>query len=89
MDEDAAVRYRQTQLFEAKSADIPQQLAITGDQQGTAILGQKIPFPRSRDKAITKATALRAAWSIVLARYSDSDDVCFGSVVSGRNAPVP
>lgn len=36
----------------------------------------------------TKATALRAAWSLILARYSDSDDVCFGATVTGRQAPV-
>ncbi|KAH7303238.1 hypothetical protein B0I35DRAFT_498680 [Stachybotrys elegans] len=29
-----------------------------------------------------------AAWGLVLARYSDSDNVCFGVVLSGRSVPV-
>lgn len=39
--------------------------------------------------SVTKATVLRAAWAIVLARYCDTADVCFGISVSGRHAPVP
>jgi amino acid adenylation domain-containing protein len=34
------------------------------------------------------STVIRAAWGILLARYSDSDDVMFGETVSGRNASV-
>jgi amino acid adenylation domain-containing protein len=37
----------------------------------------------------TWSTILRAAWSLVLARYSRSSDVVFGATVLGRQAPVP
>ncbi|KAI9372444.1 hypothetical protein BJX61DRAFT_507131, partial [Aspergillus egyptiacus] len=36
----------------------------------------------------TLTTILRAAWSLVLARYSRSTDVVFGATVLGRQAPV-
>ena len=37
---------------------------------------------------VTHATMLRAAWALVLSRHTSSEDVVFGSVISGRNAPV-
>jgi amino acid adenylation domain-containing protein len=37
---------------------------------------------------ITVSTLLRAAWAIVLARQSESDEAVFGVTLSGRNAPV-
>ncbi|KAL6812971.1 hypothetical protein GGI42DRAFT_313353 [Trichoderma sp. SZMC 28013] len=88
IDEDSAAEYWRKQLHEAKPATFTQQITTTSDQQSTAILKQKIHFPRSTNATVTKATVLRAAWSIILSRYCDSDDVCFGSVVSGRNASV-
>lgn len=37
-----------------------------------------------RGRRITSATLVQAAWAITLSRYCGSDDVVFGSVVSGR-----
>ncbi|KAK3328127.1 hypothetical protein B0T19DRAFT_461502 [Cercophora scortea] len=36
----------------------------------------------------TTSTLLRAAWTLVLSRWTESSTVGFGTVVSGRNAPV-
>lgn len=47
-----------------------------------------ISLPKRSDKSLTMATIVRAAWAILLASYCDSGDVCFGTIVSGRNAPV-
>jgi hypothetical protein len=41
------------------------------------------------DTSITKATILRAAWAMVLARYCDTNDITFGTAVSGRQSSVP
>lgn len=38
----------------------------------------------ARRHALTQATLFRAAWALVLARYSGETDVLFGSVTSGR-----
>jgi amino acid adenylation domain-containing protein/non-ribosomal peptide synthase protein (TIGR01720 family) len=43
----------------------------------------------ARRHALTQATLLRAAWALVLARYSGETDVLFGSVVSGRSPDLP
>lgn len=37
----------------------------------------------------TLSTLAEAAWGILLGRYFDSEDVCFGIVRSGRTIPVP
>ncbi|RAL07335.1 acetyl-CoA synthetase-like protein [Aspergillus homomorphus CBS 101889] len=38
---------------------------------------------------ITMASMIRAAWGILIGSHSESEDVVFGNIVSGRNAPVP
>lgn len=37
----------------------------------------------------TLAILLRAAWSIVLARYLDAENVLYGLTLSGRDVPIP
>ena len=43
----------------------------------------------ARRHALTQATLFRAAWALLLARYSGEIDVLFGSVTSGRPADLP
>ncbi|TDF92726.1 non-ribosomal peptide synthetase [Paenibacillus piri] len=40
-------------------------------------------------QGVTLSTALQAAWAVLLSRYQQSDDVIFGTVVSGRPAEIP
>lgn len=39
-------------------------------------------------KSITLANVINASWALVLRRYTGSDDVCFGYLSAGRDAPV-
>ena len=43
----------------------------------------------AREQRITVNTLLQAAWALVLARSTGSDDVVFGTVVSGREVDLP
>ena len=48
--------------------------------------------PISRDTTgmdYTISTAIRAAWSMIIAAYSGSNDVVFGETLTGRDIPVP
>ncbi|OJD36901.1 nonribosomal peptide synthetase [Diplodia corticola] len=45
-------------------------------------------MPKDSAAGVTTSILLRAAWAIVASRYTSSDDVVFGTTVSGRNAPV-
>ncbi|KEK25307.1 non-ribosomal peptide synthetase [Bacillus gaemokensis] len=42
----------------------------------------------ARENNLTLNTIVQVAWGIVLQKYTNADDVIFGSVVSGRNVPV-
>ncbi|PYI01631.1 nonribosomal peptide synthase [Aspergillus sclerotiicarbonarius CBS 121057] len=44
---------------------------------------------RCKERQVTLACAIRATWALVLRAYTQSQDVCFGYVSSGRNVPVP
>ncbi|EED16046.1 nonribosomal peptide synthase, putative [Talaromyces stipitatus ATCC 10500] len=37
---------------------------------------------------VTLANVIQAAWALVLRKYTNSDDVCFGYLSAGRDAPV-
>jgi amino acid adenylation domain-containing protein/non-ribosomal peptide synthase protein (TIGR01720 family) len=43
----------------------------------------------ARGHALTPATLVRAAWALILSRYSGETDVLFGSVVSDRPPDLP
>lgn len=45
----------------------------------------KLPWSTSE---ITTSTAVRAAWSILISRYTDSNEAIFGATVTGRQAPI-
>lgn len=45
-------------------------------------------FSKSLFKDFTAATTIRAAWALLQARYTDSDEAAFGVVSSGRQAPI-
>jgi amino acid adenylation domain-containing protein/thioester reductase-like protein len=89
IDEDAARTYWSNQLQGARRASFPPAPRPDQKESRTKIFRNTINFSKDQKSSVTKATILRAAWSMVLARYSDTDDICFATTVSGRQAPVP
>jgi amino acid adenylation domain-containing protein len=90
LDASAAIQYWRTQLADVHRARFPRPAMkrngeATSEKQAVTL---SIDFPSTSAIAITKATFLRATWAMVLARYNETDDICFGTTVSGRNAPV-
>jgi amino acid adenylation domain-containing protein len=86
---DAARNFWKMQLDGATHASFPQsnKHGTKGDP-GVRTLVKRFDMPRAQKSSITAATILRAAWAIILGEYCESDDVCFGTTVSGRQAPV-
>ncbi|KAJ4356118.1 uncharacterized protein N0V89_004146 [Didymosphaeria variabile] len=72
----------------ANIAPFPQANQATGTGPSHDTLTSEVSLQRAVASNITVATIVRAAWGAVVARYSDSDDVVFGSTLTGRNAPV-
>lgn len=88
LDIEAAKSYWRSQLRDAKRASFPP-LPGMSPAGVTKMVKRAISFPTTTNSMITTATILRATWALLLARYCDSDDVCFATTVSGRQAPVP
>ena len=88
LDRDASRRYWNQQLDGARSASWPSVPSSRTAKPEIRTLRKTIDFSSHQNATVTKASVLRAAWAIVLARYSDTRDICFGTVASGRNAPV-
>ncbi|KAK0116563.1 hypothetical protein ONS96_012421 [Cadophora gregata f. sp. sojae] len=42
-----------------------------------------------KDRSLTLSNILHTAWALTLRCYTASDDVCFGYLSSGRDAPIP
>lgn len=87
IDQSAATEYWTAQLDGAQKASFPS-ASRKAVKPASRTVRTKIEFPRQGDTSVTKATILRAAWALVLARYCDTDDICFATTVSGRYAPV-
>lgn len=60
--------------------------ALTQEMVQTAEL--QVALPPLTGSNITLSTCIRAAWALLLQRYSGSDSIIFGETLSGRNVPV-
>ncbi|RDL32391.1 HC-toxin synthetase-like protein [Venustampulla echinocandica] len=92
---EAAEAYWQSSLQDATPAGFPPMTLASARQrpQPDSALRHTIEIaPASTQRAsaaFTLPTIVRAAWAILIARYTDSRDVFFGTVVTGRTAPLP
>lgn len=89
MDHEAASQYWVEQLQGARPTPIPAAQHSPTPTRKTKVYRKSMPFTQPTNSAITKASVIRAAWALLLSRYADTDDVCFGATVSGRQAPIP
>jgi amino acid adenylation domain-containing protein len=87
-DEDKVKAYWQDQLSGASPVDFPR-LPSASHQPGKAqSLRSRFDLPANHSKSFGLPILLKAAWSIIVARYSASDDITFGLTVQGRDVPV-
>ncbi|KAH7130267.1 hypothetical protein B0J11DRAFT_429378 [Dendryphion nanum] len=57
--------------------------------QASSQVEHRIALTRKSGMDITLPSMIRAAWTLLLATYSGSDDVLWGETNSGRDVPVP
>ena len=85
----ATKAYWSRQLADLQPTTFPFAAAVPpGTAQQNLFLHRFYPFPRTTGTSFTKATILRGAWALLLARYCGTDDICFLTTVLGRHAPV-
>ncbi|KAK1912702.1 hypothetical protein P3342_004638 [Pyrenophora teres f. teres] len=89
-DVKAAAAYWQTALADCEAVLFPPlPSTVTQPVADTTVKYQCPPSPEVTSSNITTSTLIRAAWAIIASRYTTSDDVVFGTTVTGRNAPIP
>ncbi|KAK2755921.1 NRPS [Arachnomyces sp. PD_36] len=92
LDVASAHGYWDKQLRDAKPPTFPRHNPGGRSRQRTSNdvrqYRSRIPFPNVARTAISRDGILRAAWALLLARYSDTDDVCFGAQVFDHKPAV-
>jgi amino acid adenylation domain-containing protein/non-ribosomal peptide synthase protein (TIGR01720 family) len=79
-----------TSMFENITAPQFPQLPNPDYQvQASSQIEYTVPVARKSGMEITMPSMIRAAWGLLLATYSGSDDVLWGETNSGREVPVP
>ena len=86
-DESTAAFWR-TKLDGAMAVSFPPHATHKHLELPVATRKYSIHFDCPVDSEVTAATFIRASWALLMARYGETHDVCFGETVSGRNAPM-
>ncbi|KUJ06201.1 acetyl-CoA synthetase-like protein [Mollisia scopiformis] len=90
-DEEISNEYWRTTLDGAAPLQFPQHQKLAFDHSGASqVLTHTTQISKNTaSMGFTVATTIRAAWAMVVAAYSGSNDVVFGETMAGRNIPVP
>lgn len=80
--------YWRSQLSGEKPASFPRLPTSTYQPRPDQFLLHTMEISRKPATDILSSSILRAAWAIIVARYSDTNDVVFGVALSGRDSPV-
>ncbi|KAF4340725.1 non-ribosomal peptide synthetase, partial [Fusarium beomiforme] len=86
-DSDKATTYWREQL-QGNPTAFPALPSVRYQPQPRQKLVQSLDFVRKGTSEISLSNLLRAAWALMIAQYSGSNDVVFAVTLSGRNAPV-
>ncbi|KAF2472341.1 amino acid adenylation [Lindgomyces ingoldianus] len=87
-DQEVAALYWQKALDDCQATLFPPLPAAVQQPVADAIMHYQCPPLPKVPSDTTTSTLVRAAWAIIASRYTNLDDVVFGTTVTGRNAPV-
>ncbi|KAK2032543.1 hypothetical protein LX32DRAFT_501522, partial [Colletotrichum zoysiae] len=94
-DQDMSSSFWTKQLRGVRAPAFPALPSTTYQPRPNARLQRVVPLPLpsratgSEGSGVPSSVVLRAAWAVVLAAYSASDDTAFAVTLSGRNIAVP
>lgn len=77
-----------SRLADSISPQFPQLPHPAYQVQATSLLTHAVHVSKPRGMELTIPTVVRSAWALVVGIYSGSDDVTFGEILTGRDAPV-
>jgi amino acid adenylation domain-containing protein/thioester reductase-like protein len=82
------VAFWQRKFAGIEASQFPALPAKTYQPKADKVINYSISNMRWPTSSITPSSALRTAWATLVSWYVNSQDVTFGAVVSGRQAPV-
>ena len=85
----SAMEYWTKKLVDYPASDFPQLPSKPYTPKACSLLHRDFALKRREDSPYTSATVIRAAWALLLARYSGANDVSFGAIMSGRTESLP
>ncbi|KAF2842939.1 nonribosomal peptide synthase [Patellaria atrata CBS 101060] len=88
LDNDASDDFWISKLSESSSRQFPQLPSPAYAVSPTSLLTHTMLVPQKPSPDVTLPSAIRAAWALIVAAYSGSDDVLFGEILTGRDAQV-
>ena len=90
IDLESCDNFWKANLSEASPLQFPQlQTVDSGQVRQIEAFSHKTPISRDAiNMDVTVPSVIRAAWSLLVAVYSGSDDVIFGEVLAGRDIPL-
>lgn len=87
-DQDQAQSYWKTQLLGVSPVDFPR-LPTASHQPGQSdTLRHHLRLPATSDTNFQECALIKAAWAILVGRYTGTDDITFGLTVQGRDVPI-
>jgi amino acid adenylation domain-containing protein/non-ribosomal peptide synthase protein (TIGR01720 family) len=78
----------QSRLAESNSPQFPHLPHPAYQVQATSLLTHTARVSKPLGMELTIPSLVRSAWALVVGIYSNSDDVTFGEILTGRDAPV-
>ena len=87
IDKSTSESYWRSQLSGASPSTLFSAPSVRYQTQVNRALEREIHIVRKSNSNTTISTIIRAAWTILTARYIDSSDVLFGVTLTGRDAP--
>ena len=88
MDKDKAIDFWRCQFSGIEAVPFPHLPHHGYQPKANSALRRTIDHLLLSNQDVTASTIIRAAWSILAAHHTGSDDVVFGALVTGRQAPI-
>ena len=88
-DKAASAKFWQSRLAGTTSPQYPALPKPTYQPSATGRFLNFMPISRRPGAEITMPMLIRAAWGLTMSAYSNSEDVVFGEIFSGRDTPLP
>ncbi|KAF2636555.1 acetyl-CoA synthetase-like protein [Massarina eburnea CBS 473.64] len=89
VDQEAESQYWISQFGKLEATQYPTLRSVTYHPKADTIINHVVKDIDWRMYVAPSSTIVRAAWAVVISRYTSSSDVVFGAISSGRKASVP